>query len=55
MELILARHIADHLIEYDQNTKVKWKINLINELDISQLIMLTGVLEKKKEQEQRTY
>jgi hypothetical protein len=55
MQPILARFVADHLIEYDENTKLKWKVELIKQLDISELIMLRGILENKKEIEQRTY
>lgn len=59
LEPVLARGVADHLIQYVDDDKGEprlfWKHNLIENLSLDQLQMLCNVLENKKEVQQRKY
>lgn len=56
LEPILARGVMDHLIEYDQETvKAKWKVELLKEIKIGDLLMFKTLLENRKEQQVRRY
>lgn len=56
MPAILARNTINHLIEYDEQTlKVRWKEDLLSQLDTCVLIMIKGLLENKLELETKTY
>lgn len=53
---ILARHIHDHLLKYDEETSVvEWKKELLEQMQIGDLTMLRNLLENRMEQQQRTY
>lgn len=55
---ILARNINDHLIQlvkYEEIEYLTWKIELLEEMQIADLIMLKTLLENRKDLQQKTY
>lgn len=55
---ILARGGMDHLIDFIPESdppKLKWRLEVLQQLDIGQLISIAGVLENRTELQTRSY
>lgn len=55
---ILARGGMDHLIDFIPESdppKLKWKLEVLQQLEIGQLLSIAGVLENRMEMQTRKY
>lgn len=58
LEPILARGVADHLIEFKLDSEppvLCWRSEILEQMHIGDLQMLRVLLENKKEEQQKTY